>query len=474
MKFKLWVATGVTVNQEFSPYGGDNWNSKLRLQIAAEIFSRLKYRGQLVQIPFFYGDYAKHKGDYATQAATLLHDDNPVVVDSNAPNGFYKRKNPTKALRTKKQFEELKRAGKIVLSDYEVISCRWEYNPKYREVAPLVATRQSNDRMSNSIGYYANYGQLGHATARHVREVRYRVNFKLVEAEWVDPLIYPVYLPEWPIGPREINGEMVTDVLADAESGVLDALTSLAELPETVKWLVDLAKDMAEACKATKRREIEIRKLAKRKGQTAVQIAEALASLWLQFRYAIMPNKYLIEDIIATLENLKRVFAEYKERLMIDYEMPKIGPGSGWTFVGKAEVTERCFIKRSYSAEDVIEQLLNVLKVNPLTTAVELISLSFTWEWLVNLGSFLTALTGSKPHTEQGAQFSWRYSYSGVYVDTNGDAVLSITGEEYTRRVINPSAHIGLHFRLDMNWMRYLDAISIASGPFLQSMKSKK
>lgn len=473
MKFKLWVATHVEVNKEYDSYGGDNWNSKLRPQIATEIFSRLKYRGQLVQIPFHYGDYAKHGGDYATQAATLLHDDNPVTPNSNAPNGFYKRKIPTKALRKNKDFLVLKRAGKIVLSDYEVISARWEYNPQWREVAPIAATRTSQDRMSNTIGYMANYRQLGHAKAKHTMPVRYRVHFKLVEAEWMDPLIYPVYLPEWPIGPREISGEMVTDVLADAESGVLDALTSLAELPETVKWLVDLAANMAEACKATKRREIEIRKLAKRKGHTAVQVAEALASLWLQFRYAIMPNKYLIEDIIATLENLKRVFAEYKERLTVDYKMPNIGPDGSWTFIGKAEVTERCFIKRSYSAEDVIEQLLGVLKVNPLTTAVELISLSFTWEWLVNLGSFLTALTGSKPYTEQGAQYSWRYSYSGVYTNTSGDAVLSITGEEYTRKVITPSAHIGLHFRFDMNWMRYLDAISLASGPFLSSVKRK-
>lgn len=476
MGFSVLIATSVSVTREWDRWWGDTWDSGHRKHIAQRIWNALPLRSQYYPMLFIRDDYDKHSSYHAIRGATLLWDNGARPDSSNsAPNGTVTLRVPTKAIRTKEEFWQLRRAGKIVLSDFETVSQRWFFEPRLRIVSTNAASASSRQASSSTIGVDINYArEYGMAGDNVTRAVQYVVNYLEHEVEWLPEAQYtvPAFLHAPLLDSANLQPDtiLVTDVAADAESGVLDALTTLAELPETVKYLVDVATNMAEACKATRRREIEIKKLAKRKAWTAVQLAEALASLWLQFRYAIMPNVYTIADIQNTLDNLRRVFAEYKDRSTHQFEMPRI---DGLTFNGTVELTERCFIKRSYDAQDVIDQLLGVLKANPLTTAVELITLSFVWEWLINLGSFLTALTGSKPYAEQGAQYSWRLSASGTYSNDEGEVIFSIRSEQYVRRVISPSAYLGLKFRIDMNWMRYLDAIALSSGPLLKVIKSR-
>lgn len=477
MQFSLLIAHSVTVTREYYYDWSDNWNSGFRADIQKRIWDALPLKGKYHDLLFVRDDYNKHSSYHAVRGASLLWDNGvkPSNSGTGAPNGHVDIRVPTKAIITKKEFWALRRSGKIVLSDYDRVKSSWFFEPRLRvNEKPNPHNATSRTVSSSTVGIMINYPKDYGLTwyRKSSMPVQYQVNYREYLVEWLTEEQYTVpaflHAPLMDSKALPIDTVLVTDVAADAEAGVLDALTNLAELPETIKYLVSLATQVAEASKACKRREVEIHKLAKRKAWTAVQLTKALASVWLQYRYAIMPLLLSIADIQNVLDSYRRIFAEYKDWFEKDFEMPDV---PGLTFNGMAVITHRCFIKRSYSAEDVLSQLNGVLKMNPITTGIELITLSFTWEWLVNLGSFLTALTGSKTYMEQGAQYSWRLSYSGTYQNERGEIIFSVRGDEYYRRVISPSAHIGLRFRLDMNWMRTLDAIALASGPFLKSIK---
>lgn len=272
--------------------------------------------------------------------------------------------------------------------------------------------------------------------------------------------------------PFEVNTRVVTSTLSDAESGTLDLLTEVMELPETVSFLASVIKSGTQKIE-THRREIKqyMKLLKTATGKFAEKISKKLASSWLAFRYAIMPIFYSIEDIKKTLQEYKRLFAKFTGKESRSMDIPK----DGFEQVSFASITDRCWIKRSYSPEDLIDQLLGVLKVNPLSTAWELVTLSFVVDWFLNIGDVITAFSGDKVYCGQGATTSRKIEGVATYQSTQVPSCrVDVYYASYDRHVIEPRDHIGLSFRFDMNWKRWLDSIALLLQPSIDTLKRIK
>lgn len=278
-----------------------------------------------------------------------------------------------------------------------------------------------------------------------------------------------------------IDKEVVNASVSKADGLVFDLLTNLAELPETLKWLANLIKQAADATKAAHKKEIEVKKLLTRKGRTARQIAQAVASVWMQYRYAIMPISYSIEDVLKALESWKRTYGKVSEKYVETYTASDIRLRFGFSdadnfelSVSEASTTHRCAIKRGFDPRGMVDALLQVLKLNPVTTAWELVPLSFVVDWFVNIGEVLTISTAPSFHSQEGATYSWKTTVQFTLTHTESGARLVYNHEAYERRVIDPYAEYGLILGWDMDWVRYLDSIALLLNPSLKALKNAR
>lgn len=379
-----------------------------------------------------------------------------------------------------KDFVQRQRRGEIVVSPYESRAIQITSKPGWLSA--------QNERFGPSFGWFSSFdiglpSRVGScypvdpwASKKYIQHL---LVFTQMKGEYdvikLDPdLVLSDLLPK-----EEINKSIVTSALAEANSGTYDLLTEVAELPETLRYLIGILRDFASALKAVRKREVEVKKLFRNKKQTertAYELADALASVWLQFRYAISPLGYSFNDVITTLEEYKRVFAKYRQR-QVDYAEPvKI---SGLDILSHDDfiTSHKVFIKRSFSPEDIVDALLSLLKVNPLATAYELIPLSFVVDWFLNIGDYITAMTGTISYSQEAATYSWKtegnvtYGMNNILPDGYRPPTVNLSYRTYKRIVIDPKAHTGLSYDPFINWKRQLDALALLWGPTKKMMK---
>ena len=367
-----------------------------------------------------------------------------------------------------RDFKERVRAGEIIVNPHKVWRSQIDITPGFRVV-----------EATNTTWTYGWYG-----LQRGKRTINWLAEYRRVKARYEVPVEYfDVSDPKsaWakPFYEQfKIDKEVVNAAVGEADALVFDLLTTLAELPETLKWLADLLRQAAEATKAARKKEVEVKKLLLKKGRTAKQIAQAVASVWMQYRYAIMPLSYSIEDVLKALESWKRTYGKVSEKYVETYTQDDIRNRFGFSTnnltlsVSEAQTVHRCSIKRGYDPRGLVDALLQVLKLNPVTTAWELIPLSFVVDWFINIGEVLSIATAPTFHFQEGATYSWKTTVNFTLTHTETGASLVYKHEAYERRVINPYAEYGLTIGWDMNWMRYLDSLALLLNPTLKILKN--
>lgn len=263
-----------------------------------------------------------------------------------------------------------------------------------------------------------------------------------------------------------IDTGTVTKALASANEGIYDLLTELAELPETLRWCYGLLDDAYTATKAAKDKEIRYKRMFKRKLLTAVQLADALASVWMQYRYAISPIIYSLQDLEKVFGQYSRVYKTAREKVDEDlaphFENISL---QGFTCKGYSvnEARQRVFIKRLYDPQDLLNMFMKNINMNPFLTGLELVPLSFVAEWFVNIGDVISAVTGPQVHLAQAASISWKYDYSLTLSNEQGHMV-DVQLISYDRLILSPSSHIGINWDPYIDWKRSLDAIALLWG----------
>lgn len=266
---------------------------------------------------------------------------------------------------------------------------------------------------------------------------------------------------------KGIDESLVTDTAAAINEVTLDLLTNLAELPETVKMVQDILSFSGNKLKAFRTAEKRLKKKLLKQGipKNELESADALASLWLQFRYGIMPVYYTLQDIKEALN--ERFAVEYVKERKFKTEELKIK-----NFKGLATSTSSCWMKRRFDPSDSSTQFRRVFGVNPFTTAWELTTLSFVVDWFLNVGDVISALT-PVPSLEEAATFSWKNEVKGTI--TNPDypqGRIDIKLEYYEITPINYHDHVSLRFEPVLTAKRKLDALAL-SWSFSRSFLSK-
>lgn len=284
-----------------------------------------------------------------------------------------------------------------------------------------------------------------------------------------------------------VDSEMVTDVLADANSGTVDLLTSLAEAPKTFSSILSGCMQILRMYKEARKGEVRLHNKAKKvrleldrlkaKSQddwkdvkevehrlTRIKTLEknlrellsAAADVWLQYRLNIYPNVKNIEASLEGLEQLNNMFIRYRDFRQIEWPALDF---PGWTRVGNLTIRHRCMIKRGAQKADMFGE---VFTTNPFLTAWELVPLSFVVDRYMNIGSFIAALAPRNSRVTEGATVSWKVSGAMTWTHVSTGASVTLDLNLYKRSVIDPSSYICIPFPQSRSVNQHLDHLALA------------
>lgn len=298
---------------------------------------------------------------------------------------------------------------------------------------------------------------------------------------------------------------VITSAVSKADTGHMDVLTTVAELPETIGSIVSGFKEVARLVRDVKKGQITISKahdrrierlrrnyerdmarlvnlqgraktraekraverLIKNRSESfsyankmaLTELADALADIWLNFRYNIMPNVYAAEDALKLYESYTADFITGRDSS--GWVDGPVFESYGWDPL-KIEQRYNCVIKRGVNSRF---RWSTVTKSNILTTAWELVPLSFVVDWFVNIGDLLTAISSPNLATSEGATAGVKYQFKGHVRNNDINQSCQYEINIYRRRVINPNNHIGLNLSFDLSWARKLDALALLWRP---------
>lgn len=283
----------------------------------------------------------------------------------------------------------------------------------------------------------------------------------------------------------------MSNVVRDA-SYTLDLLTEFFERTDTIETIIRLIRAAIRPLQSFKDK---VRRLLASK---PADLAREIADLWLQYRYAISPLIYSIQDAIQVLEEQEKVFLKHNSMRTSYGEFPS-HPGSGIMYdTGSYTVKWSATSKARYGSNALIDRL----GFDPLTTAWELVPYSFVVDWFINVGDYINAKTFSLFDFSEERKFcvstkivadittqldivqngiprdeiwdtygGFVFAFEAIPPIPYGTSVVRKYREKsYVRRVFTP-AEIDLDISPYMDWKRYLDSISLAIKTLINNLK---
>lgn len=251
-----------------------------------------------------------------------------------------------------------------------------------------------------------------------------------------------------------VDRGLVTSVRSEANSGTFDLLTELAEFPETVKWIYGLLKEIISLFRRAKKDVSFLKQHAPKK-----DLADKITGRWMEYRYAVTPLTHSVADAMSLLSHDIVKFQSYRqgftERKTFSLNGEEIS----------LNVVHRCVIKHSFGMDGM--RLQDMLKTNLLSTAWELVPLSWAVDWALNIGNLLSALQLPSNVSQEAACYSWRIN-EPIRVPTENNGFILVNLDFYKRTPIEPLTHIGLDFSPLMNMKRSLDTMSLAWQMFIR------
>lgn len=268
----------------------------------------------------------------------------------------------------------------------------------------------------------------------------------------------------------KVDPGLVTATLAEANNKNLDVLTNLGELPETARWVIgvlktilNLVKDFRKEAAAIRDRYLRAEHRGFRKGGLGAdgELMTDLSSLWLQYRYAIMPLVYSIEDALGVLLKGEVEYRTTRKKLVREILLES----TDW-HIPAVEVTDRCFVKHRFEYDPAtFSSASNYLTTNPLLTLWELTTLSFVVDWVLNIGDLLASLDTPPGVTQEAAMFSTRIKDTVVVRHKRHlGAAIAFNLGQYNALPIQPQLHIGLTASFSPSWFRAMDGIALLWG----------
>lgn len=243
---------------------------------------------------------------------------------------------------------------------------------------------------------------------------------------------------------KPIKG-LVTEVVCEANSGTYDVLTSVMEnLRETVPSILELLKSVFKLYQRARGQ------VKHRRSLSTGSVQADIARIWLQFRYAVQPLAYELNDIL-DFQDLKRLeFESFRKGRTWTKEFSY----NGWT--GTIDCVDRCLVRNEYDFSR-----LYGLKTNLFSTAWELMPLSFVIDWFLNIGDVLTASISPNGLKRQVVNYSTRCEGTMTLAHPDYPGTIVVQLNTYARGPINKSSYIDLEFAPDLSFKRLIDAWAI-------------
>lgn len=436
--------------------------------------------GQPVRIPTY---PARNRDFVGFWQAGMGHS----YIVGNAPlpvlkgEGGFRRPKP-KSTRTRKEFEALKKAGAIVTSDVSLGSVL--VDDAVLPLSPATGVKsnslevgssllfQAKAPCSNSVVTYAitreGSGIWNNTVSAFTPEVNSSLsvtgtyqtfqstNLSTLLTLHKDKIQRAAALISESVRSIEPSTGLVTSAAAELNESAYDLLTELGELPETVNMIYDALKKIITYYLEVKNK-VNVLKRSKRSNEP-ISLLDDIASLWMGYRYGIMPIVYSINDALDYLEMKGTLFRTVRQgqNHSVSLEIP------GWTFPD-LQVRERIWAKGRFQASSG-----NGLGMNPVTTAWELIPLSFIIDWVFNVGDLLSALSPSINFDEK--EFTQSLQCKQTLMGKHGDIPFAVpfVVDLYDRRKINPLVHVGLNLDIVMTFKRKLDALALSWFTFVR------
>lgn len=308
---------------------------------------------------------------------------------------------------------------------------------------------------------------------------------------------------------KDLLNEVVTATLAEANKRTVDMLTALAEGPETVMSIkagvmevIRLYKDarkghlrLMNSAKRVQRehearvfrinfasrqewlaaKEARTKRIIEHKRQQAIsqsrrdlalalkEFTDAVTQVWLTYRYGIMPNVYLVEDLIEAQSKPLEEFVRFRQSREISIDPPEV---PGWETTGKIHGILRCFNKRKFKTEAMASKEYSW---NVAVTLWELYPLSFVVDWFINVGDVLSVLFGSTNEYIETSTVSVKIDNASVtYRHVQSGATVNVSFNGYSRKVINPLHYCALRWDPFIDLQRQLDAASLSYQIFIK------
>lgn len=289
---------------------------------------------------------------------------------------------------------------------------------------------------------------------------------------------------------NQVKAAVVSDNLA-----TFDLLTELAEGREALSFIASALSSIRNPLATFKRLREEL--------STGAGAHKKITDLWMQYRYAIMPVVYSVQDAMDLYEKSKDIYktsrAGGNHSISSDARPTKQNEDN---FLYD-QVHESYRISATGKARYSLASLrfTDQISVNPFVTAWELIPYSFVVDWFLNVGDWVQAQTSSLADLSSQRAFccsvkeestcstfyhnrpngSWSRTYdtwggrSGVLeysYENPGDHLLrTIKRETYDRHVFTPT-----DVRLSISpgltsWKRWIDAYVLSLRPIMTALR---
>lgn len=299
----------------------------------------------------------------------------------------------------------------------------------------------------------------------------------------------------------ELNALRATVVSANLQT--YDLLTELGEAKETAAMILQLIKAARNPLKAYRD---FVKSISNQKGLDPKKAKEMIESKWMEYRYAIMPLVYSINDISKLLKEKDNIFkTDRSSRKFTVVTEPKQFPEQKGVYLYTRSVVEyrlSATAKSSYKPDALTSRLFDQIGINPFQTAWELVPFSFVVDWFVNVGDWVLAQTSSLVDVSQQramcqsvktvrkvetrlfvnlsyeAQRVYEGTISGVVkagpYHVRMDELMQLTeSEEYNRSLFTPT-DVKLQADIYLSWKRMIDTWVLSQKPLISGLRSLK
>jgi hypothetical protein len=271
---------------------------------------------------------------------------------------------------------------------------------------------------------------------------------------------------------------------ANVDISEMQALASLGELPETLRWMTSLVGRVVSLIRAFSQKKLMIQ--ANKLFRSGKSVIDAMSDLWLEFRYAVRPLVFDMQQAInawnASVARSQRFTArgyhrDTKSTETSTYDL--VESSSYHAIVSRVSTREANYRAGvMYTIDSDINGFTSIWGLDqPLETVWELIPFSFIVDWFFSVGDTLaqfTANPGLHPLcsfvTEEVKEttvdtinsITWDATYVlGNWTCTEGQTTTSVVTK---RRLPAPSRPLLPKFRLKLDTAKLFDLVAIGRG----------